>query len=412
MPKIKDYLLHKDQYKVDTTYQRPPDAWSKEDKQCLIDTILRGEPIPLFFLNLNSDKEVYFIVDGQQRLDAISDFYNKIIKLNKKYSGQDLQGKSFDNIPNELREKFLNYDLKFHIMKDYDDERVRLIFSRLQRGKPLQLGERLNAAPGEIVKTMREIARRPFLTKSVGLYKERYGVYPDAARMLFYEKYGPMQCGSNELYNFFTENEMLSIKSFEYKKSIAVLNILEKCFPPTPGDYKYFEKHSWVIAVYSMMSEIIKFYVVDNKEEEIKKFVRKFHSLVYNEDFRKSNYNYQKYYDIVRGGWSEKLMKLRRDLLINELLTEVRLKEKDSKRQITNEEKISKYSEVQICEYCHDVEFKDYKEGEYHHIEHYAKGGISKTPNIMLLCKNCHKLIHGKGKIKITQIDDNGEEEE
>ena len=54
-------------------------------------------------------------------------------------------------------------------MEDYDDERVRLIFSRLQRGKPLQIGERLNAKPGAIVQSMRAIANHPFLAQSVAI---------------------------------------------------------------------------------------------------------------------------------------------------------------------------------------------------------------------------------------------------
>ena len=64
-------------------------------------------------------------------------------------------------------EKFLEYNLQFHIMKDYDDERVRMIFSRLQRGKPLNLGERLNAKPGKIVETMRNLASHNFISKSI-----------------------------------------------------------------------------------------------------------------------------------------------------------------------------------------------------------------------------------------------------
>jgi len=52
--KIQDFINNRHKYKVDRTYQRPPDAWSKEDKQCLIDTILRSEPMPIFFINPSS----------------------------------------------------------------------------------------------------------------------------------------------------------------------------------------------------------------------------------------------------------------------------------------------------------------------------------------------------------------------
>ena len=54
MGKIQDFINNRHKYEVDLTYQRPSGAWSNEDNQCLIDSILRGEPIPLFFLNNNS----------------------------------------------------------------------------------------------------------------------------------------------------------------------------------------------------------------------------------------------------------------------------------------------------------------------------------------------------------------------
>ena len=162
-----------------------------------------------------------------------------------------------------------------------------------------------------------------------------------------------------------------------------------------------------------MVSELSKIYVLKGQEKSTQNFIKSFHSKVYNETFRKSNTNYQKFYDNVRGGWSEKLMMMRRDILIKEFLSKHQLKEYDHKRQITDEEKIAKFSEVQECEYCHDVTFKDYKEGEYHHIEEYGLGGPSESPNIMLLCANCHKIVHGKGSVRIPKdIDNNGEEEE
>ena len=56
--RISEFIMNRDKYKVDSTYQRPADAWSRKDKQCLIDTIMRGEPVPLFFLNYITEEDV------------------------------------------------------------------------------------------------------------------------------------------------------------------------------------------------------------------------------------------------------------------------------------------------------------------------------------------------------------------
>ncbi len=406
--KIQEYINNSNKYRVDYNYQRPDDAWSKEDKQCLIDTILKGEPLPIFFMNLKSDEKVYYIVDGQQRLTCIKQFYENKIKLNEKFSGKKLGGQTF-NAENSLTDddkiNFLEYDLNIHIMEDYNDERVRLIFSRLQRGKPLSLGERLNAKPGTIVNLMRNLAKHDFTLKSTGVAKNRYGIYPDAARIMFYEKFGAKQCGSNELYAFFDDFRDLDIKSREYKNAVNVLNFLEKCFPPEPGNYKYLEKHAWVFAVYTMTRDLKLSYSLIGKEKTIRDFIIDFHGKVYSEDFRKSKVNYQRFYDNVRGGWSEKIIMLRRDILIKEFLKKHPLDELDDRRQISDEEKISIYAENPQCELC-NKSFKDYKEAEYHHKKRYADGGKTITDNIMILCNTCHDEIHGQTEIRIPEAGD------
>ena len=412
MAKIQEFITNRHKYQVDDTYQRPPGAWSPSDNQCLIDTILRGEPMPLFFLNYNSKEGVYYIVDGQQRLEAIKLFYDNELGLNKKFSSEDDHNKTFngdDAISDEQREAFLNYNLNFHILENYDDEKIRIIFSRLQRGKPLTLGERLNAKPGEIVWAMREVAQHPFMSKSIGVSQDRYGTYPDAARILFYEKYGCKDSGTPAIVSFFEESSKLGKDSKEFNNAIHVLNCLSACFPPEPGNYQYLQKHAWVFAVYTMIRELSIGYVLKGNETSIRGFISEFHGKVYNEDHRQSNHNYQKFYDNVRGGWSEKIIALRRNLLISEFLKENSITEKDEKRQITDEEKIAVFTEQPTCSVC-EAKFKDYKEPEYHHKEMHSLGGKSEINNIMVLCTECHDKIHGSEKIEISEEESGYEE--
>ena len=85
---IKDYIHNSSDYLVDKRYQREVNVWSLDDEQCLIDTILREEPMPLFFFNKKRDG-IYYVVDGQQRLNTIKKFYRNELKLNGKFSGDD-----------------------------------------------------------------------------------------------------------------------------------------------------------------------------------------------------------------------------------------------------------------------------------------------------------------------------------
>ncbi len=419
MANIQEYINNRHKYKVDLDYQRPSGAWSREDNQCLIDTILRNEPVPLFFFNLRTDEGIYWVVDGQQRLHAISLFYDNKLPLSKKFPGDENHGKTFngDNpISDEQRQVFLNYYLNFKVIEDYNDEKIRLIFSRLQRGKPLTLGEKLNAMPGNVVLIMREIAKHPFMKESIGISKERCGNYPDAARILFYEKLGVRDAGTPALVAFFEECADLDKNDRTYQRAISVLNFLEKVFPRTPGNYQFFNKHAWVLATYAMVSEMDKRYGLYGKEEILGEFIKKFHGYIYTEDMRRSNNNYQRFYDNVRGGWSEKIITLRRDILIKEFLRKYPLDEQDSKRQISEEEKIECFARANHkCEEC-GVEFKDHSEPEYHHRVMYASGGKTDKSNIRVLCHTCHAKYRGKEEISLPeevndQDDMNGDEE-
>ena len=161
-----------------------------------------------------------------------------------------------------------------------------------------------------------------------------------------------------------------------------------------------------------MIRELSLSYSLTEKEEIIKKFIESFHNKVYSEDRRRSNPTYQRFYDNVRGGWSEKIIALRRNLLIREFLEKHPLEELDEKRQISDENKIEAFEKHNNCELC-GCKFKDYKEAEYHHKVRHVDGGKSELDNIMVLCQKCHDRIHGKEEIELpteSDIEENGEE--
>ena len=337
------------------------------------------------------------------------------MQSNKKFSGTENHSKTFngDNpISDQQRETFLSYNLDFHILEDYDDEKIRIIFSRLQRGKPLTLGERLNAKSGETVFRMRELAQHQFMSKSIGISKERYGAFPEAARILFYERHGCKDSGTKALIAFFEENQNISKADKEYKNAITILNILENCFPSNPGNYQYLSKRAWVFSLYTMLRELNIGYSLKGNEKIVKEFIEDFHNKTYNEDFRRSKPDiYQRFYDNVRGGWSEKIIALRRNILINEFLRKNKIEEKDEKRQISEEDKIACFALHPSCEMC-GKSFKDYKEPEYHHKNMHVLGGKSEIENIAVLCMECHKKIHGKEKIELPTEEELSEDNE
>ena len=198
--------------------------------------------------------------------------------------------------------------------------------------------------------------------------------------------------------SFFDENRSIYVTDKDYKNAVYVLNFLARCFPPEPGDYQFFSKHAWVFSVYTMIRELMLGYALNGQEQNIRKFIENFHGKIYSESFRSSNPDYQKFYDNVRGGWSERIIALRRNILIRKFLETCSVDEKD-KRQINDEKKIACFTKHAECQTC-GKKFKDYKEPEYHHKTMYAFGGKSEIDNIMVLCTECHDEIHGAEKIQ------------
>ena len=65
-------LLDKRKYPVDLDYQREPGAWSREDEQYFIDSLLRRISIPKIYLHKKRNR--FWIIDGQQRVETIRQF--------------------------------------------------------------------------------------------------------------------------------------------------------------------------------------------------------------------------------------------------------------------------------------------------------------------------------------------------
>lgn len=396
--KISEYIADRKSYAIDKTYQRPSGAWSKKDKQCLIDTIFRKDPMPMFFFNQQGGK--FYVVDGQQRLEAITDFYDGKLTMSKEFSDPKYDNKKFEDLSPDDRKKFLGYTLNVHAMNNYDDEKVRSIFSRLQRGKPLNLGERLNAKPGALIVTVRNIFQNNFFGLVAEKLRSGYKLYPTISRMLFYETYGIKDCSPDKLYQFFDEKRDLNSDTEQYSKVVKVLNYLYETFKDDQN-INVFTSDSWVIAIYQMISDLMKKYSLIGLKEQVCNFLTEFYRSVYIKITRQSDPELNDFFDHIRGGWSESNMSLRRDTLIKYFLEGNIVEELDPKRQIDDIEKQNIWATDPHCQKC-KRSIPKYNEGEYHHQIRWADGGQTNADNIVLLCSACHKEIHSIRTVPLT----------
>ena len=126
-------------------FQRRP-VWKGPAKSQLIDSIVRGYPIPIILLrqvqDLSSLSMRLEVVDGQQRLRTLLAFIDpsSLPDYNEKSDSftvrqthnRDIAGKPFARLPSDIKQLLLGYELSTHIFPaTTGDELVFRIFARL-----------------------------------------------------------------------------------------------------------------------------------------------------------------------------------------------------------------------------------------------------------------------------------------
>jgi hypothetical protein len=161
--------LYPEKLPVNREYQRGT-KWRLPQKQALVDSLLRGYQIPLFYVHIQktsgytagSVNEIAWLVDGQQRLASITDFLKNRFSLPDPeigalttvapavmITGSAWAGKTFDELSSEDRERLLGTKLQVVEMHTQDEDEVRDLFIRLQAGTPLTAQEKRDAWPGD-----------------------------------------------------------------------------------------------------------------------------------------------------------------------------------------------------------------------------------------------------------------------
>lgn len=120
---------------VNKDYQRSNEVWPAPARSFLIETILIGYPMPKVVLREKTDIKnrvtVSEIVDGQQRTRAIVDFYKGAFGLSAKSEVIDARGLTYEELPDELKNKFLQYRVSADVLVGAGDEQIVELFRRI-----------------------------------------------------------------------------------------------------------------------------------------------------------------------------------------------------------------------------------------------------------------------------------------
>lgn len=427
---IKDLVnLHKAQMlKANPEYQRGI-VWSSAQKKKLIDSVLRGYPLPRIYLhhisiNIGGMKsEGLEVIDGQQRINALSDFAQGAFKLFDPVADTETAkfpsflrdqpcpwaNKNFDALSDDLKNSFLETTIPVARIETKDPNEVRDLFVRLQGGVPLSAQERRDALPGNFTDFILrlggkpEIARYPghdFFVRSLGMKpgQDRGKTRQLAAQIavLFFNrraKGADSYCDINAaaVDDFYYQNLDFQPKSDDPARLVAILDKLAQLIQP--GKHAKLRGHDAMHLV--LLADALWDDYVRNWETRLPEALDKFLSSISEGNLTKSEPVPSEYWTRY-AQWTRvnsdrgETIGLRHRFYQEKMLANLwPLQAKDPVRLYGElERSVLFYRQSKKCLVCdgdmlwHDVEI--------HHVDEHSRGGPTTLENGAAVHKKCH----------------------
>lgn len=199
---------------LDSDFQRES-VWKPAQKAELVESILMGLPLPIFYFNQDKLGRL-IVIDGRQRLTALFEYMSDKWALKGLKVLDELNGKKFRDLEPIVQAKIEDYQLQAHVIQPPTPDRIKFdIFDRVNRaGTQLNKQEIRNALyQGKATKLLNEIVRSKEFERSTG------GAFQKNARMK--DKYLVLRFLAFELY--FSGEILEEDRKYSYKNDIDEL---------------------------------------------------------------------------------------------------------------------------------------------------------------------------------------------
>src|SRR6202012_566449 len=128
------------------------------------------------------DPEEFDVVDGQQRLMAIFEFFEGTLHLSDE-SAARFGGKNYQELSDTMTDHFDDFEIEYDEITEGSDEELQLFFQRLQEGMNLTSAERLNSVASNLTKFCRSpLAKHTFFLDKVSIRDTRMAYFDIASK--------------------------------------------------------------------------------------------------------------------------------------------------------------------------------------------------------------------------------------
>lgn len=163
-------LWKKGRINLQPEYQRGK-VWDDPRRYDLVDTILRQWPSGLIMLRAYEQEDTaepfehYDVVDGQQRLTTLFEYIDGseawALKAPPKWRADF---KPYKDLTPAKQLYVDEYKVAVAFMRGYDVPEIQDVYSRLQTGKPLKIGERIKAMKTPFKEYLKELSSHKLFT--------------------------------------------------------------------------------------------------------------------------------------------------------------------------------------------------------------------------------------------------------
>lgn len=215
LPQVAEFIKKKSWVNIQPEYQRRF-VWDRYKKSLFVESLLLNIPIPSIFL-LEYSPSQYEVMDGQQRLNAIIDFFKGEYKLKGLEKYGELNGKSYKDLDVRLRRNFDRIAISAIVIVaesvSTDRERQgirRLVFERLNTGGAHLTAQEIRNCiySGAFNKLLVELSQNELFERlfNIPLYKDNF----KAGRVL-------PELAKNRLFKRMTDCEII-LRYFAFKE--------------------------------------------------------------------------------------------------------------------------------------------------------------------------------------------------
>jgi len=412
---------------VNQEYQRGQ-VWSRIQQQKLIDSLLRGYPIPLFYFHFKSSsagglsKQTYEIIDGQQRLDSIHNFFegawplldpltdDKKAKFPKFVKEQDCPwaGKTFSDLPDELKKQFRQIELPAVVVETDNEHEVRDLFVRLQSGLPLNAQETRDSWPGDFTDFILWLGGKPSVPRYPGrpFFQEILKMKPGSDRgktrqlaaqlaMIYFHRNESdhrdfPDIGASAITEFYYSHIDFDRESASSKRLVQILDLARDLLKSWSGPRLHAHDAIHLVA---LIDDLWDDYTPSWRDEFPQAFNNFQKGLVEGKQQRdsdKPNEFWTRYGQWTRTNSDKgERIETRHRFYSEKMLEWLQPVSKDPKRGYGDLERaFIYYRRNKKCDKCGgEVKWED---AELHHIMPHSKGGKTTSQNAALVHKECH----------------------